>query len=71
LRRIESLAKKGYDEKTAVSTRALKASSCVKAGEKVLDSMAKPAMAIRGSVFSDLLELQEVASISKQKIKTK
>jgi hypothetical protein len=32
--------------------------------------MAKPAMAIRGSVFSDLLELQEVASTSKQKIKT-
>ena len=53
-----------------LSTLALKAGSCVSAGEKVLDSIAKPAMAIRGSDLSVLFEVQEAATISKQKAKT-
>jgi len=46
---------------TSSPTLALKASSCETAGEKVLDSMAMPAMAIRG--FSFLLLLQDTATI--------
>jgi hypothetical protein len=67
---VESADKKGYALKILLSTLALKAGSCVSAGEKVLDSIARPAMAIRGSALSVLLEVQEAASISRQKAKT-
>jgi hypothetical protein len=59
LRKVESADKKGYALKILLSTLALKAGSCVSAGEKVLDSIARPAIAIRGSFLSVLLELQE------------
>jgi cysteinyl-tRNA synthetase len=70
LRKVESADKKGYALKILLSTLALKAGSCVNAGEKVLDSIARPAMAIRGSDLSVLFEVQEAATISKQKAKT-
>jgi hypothetical protein len=47
----------------------LKASSCVNAGEKVLDSIAKPAIAIRGSIFSTFLDVHDATSIIRQKTK--
>jgi len=54
--------------KTLSPSRALKSSSFVIAGEKVLDSIAIPAIAMRGSSFFELLELQLVV-IAKRAIK--
>jgi hypothetical protein len=49
--------------KTLSPTLALNASSPVVAGEKVLDSMANPQMAIRGSsLFCALLLLQAITN---------